>query len=406
MNPYLNVSGIDAPTCALLLGYSPRLFQEWASGQCPIPPSIAAHISAVLGVSTDDLLNPSRQTIDATAIQPPVWFKLRSQQLGSPDCELVLLVRQLGTFYDEIEQLRSRGSSSWKVLFEEIRRGISGQAPPHEQGRQAAQLFRDLRELNHGRSGIGELLRSSLRNLGVLVVESPITDSKIEGCAFHVGASQRPCIFVNNHNTTWFRRNEVILHELAHLIFDLPSEGAALDIFGADPSTEGISEKRADAFAQEASVPKRVLLHVAQKHGLSWHLPLSGRELATIVADVHVEARLIVRAAVEGGLIEKLKGDDLITLPIIDHLKKLSDHALSTEEYIKKVGGESSGSWTGKRYTSIFPRKLLLPVNYVKSVAEAYSERLISMGRAAYLLMISEDLVEERFGAPTPLGTE
>jgi DNA-binding transcriptional regulator YdaS (Cro superfamily) len=107
MNPYLEVSGLDATTCAELLGYSPRLFQEWAAGQRPIPPSIAAHISSVLGVEASDLLTPTRKPLDEAAIEPAIWFKVRSQGLGSADRELVLLVRQLGAFYEELEQIRS-----------------------------------------------------------------------------------------------------------------------------------------------------------------------------------------------------------------------------------------------------------------------------------------------------------
>ena len=207
-------------------------------------------------------------------IEPAIWFKLRSQGLGSADRELVFLVRQLGTFYEELEQVRSQGGSlGWKLAFEQVRLQINAQAPPREQGRLAAQVFRSLLGWNTGRSGIGEILRGSLRNLGILIVESPIKASKIEGCAFPVGALQRPCIFANNHGTTWFRRNAVILHELAHLIFDFPSEGAALDVFGTGPKNE-ISELRAEAFAQEAAIPKEVLAHVAQK---TWdHVEISG----------------------------------------------------------------------------------------------------------------------------------
>jgi Zn-dependent peptidase ImmA (M78 family) len=311
------------------------------------------------------------------------------------DRELVLLIRQLGTFYEELEQIRSQGSLSWQVTFGQIRKDNDPQAPPREQGRLAAKQFRALRELNKGRMGIGELVRSSLRDLGILIVESPIEASKIEGCAFPAGSSQRPCIFANSHGTTWFRRNAIIMHELAHLIFDL-SEGAALDVYNETKSLNDTSEARAEAFAQEATIPKEVLLHVAQRHGISWDAPMMASQLAQIVADVHVEVRLIVRAAMEYGLIDKEKGDDLKGLPIHDHLKKISDHALSGREYLIKVGKQAE-AWTGKRNTSVPSRTLRLPVNYVKNVVEAYEERLISMGRAAELLMISEDIFAERF---------
>jgi Zn-dependent peptidase ImmA (M78 family) len=395
MNPYLGVSGLDSTTCAKLLGYSPRLFQEWAAGQRPMPPSVANHISSVLGVDAEALMNPPRKPVDAATIEPAVWFKLRSQGLKEADRELVLLVRQLGTYYEELEQIRSQGSLSWKVIFNTLRNENDPQAPPREQGRVAAQRFRALRELNKGRMGIGGLVRSSLRNLGILIVESPIKASQIEGCAFPAGSSQRPCIFANIHGTTWFRRNAIILHEFAHLIFDLTSDGAALDVYDQKPPTE-ISEARAEAFAQEAAIPKDVLLHVAQRHGISWGAPMTASELAYIVADVDVEVRLIVRAAVEYGLIDKEQGDSLLRLQIHDHLKKITDHALSAKEYLEKVGIKAE-AWSGKRNTSIPSRTLRLPVNYVQNVVEAFKERLISVGRAAELLMISEDLFVERF---------
>lgn len=406
MNPYLKVSGLDIATCASLLGYSPRLFGEWAAGQRAIPPSVAAHIASVLSVDANALLSPPRQAIDETEIEPAIWFKLRSQELGRADRELVFLVRQLGTFYEELEHVRSRGGSSgWKLAFEQVRQGISVEAPPREQGRLAAQILRSLLDWNKGRSGIGELLRPSLRNLGILIVESPIIDSKIEGCAFPVGTAQRPCIFANTHGTTWYRRNEVILHELAHLIFDLGSEGAALDIFDAKPRN-AVSEIRAEAFSQEAAVPKEVLAHIAQRHGISWDLPMSGRNLASIVAETYVEVRLVVRAAVDSGLLAPDQRENLLQLQIREHLKEISDHALSTQEYLRNIDPDAGQAWKGKRNTTVPSRILRLPVNYIDSVVEACKERLISVGKAAQLLMISEDDLAERFGLTQPLDTD
>jgi len=406
MNPYLNVSGLDAATCAGLLGYSPRLFQEWAAGQQLIPPSIASHIASVLGVDANDLMAPPKQPVSVDEIEPAIWFKLRSENLGPADKELVFLVRQLGTFYEELERVRSQGGASgWQLAFLQVRQQINTQAPPREQGREAAQVLRSRMGWNTGRTGIGEIIRGSLRNLGILIVESPIRASKIEGCAFHVGDSQRPCIFVNNHGTTWFRRNAVILHELAHLIFDLPSEGASLDVYNHSPENE-ISELRAEAFAQEAAAPKEVLAHVAQKHGISWTAPFKVDDLATLVADTHVEPRLIVRAAIESGLLASTQKDVLLGLQIWDRLKQLSEHALSTKEYLEFVGQEESEPWNLRRNTTIPSRTLRLPVTYVKNVLEACEEGIISISRAARLLMIDEHVFLERFKMDHLLGAE
>jgi Zn-dependent peptidase ImmA (M78 family) len=403
MNPYLKVSGLELTTCAKLLGYSPRLFQEWAAGQQPIPPSAASHIASVLGVDVSALLTPPRRPVDEREIEPAIWFKLRSQGLGSADRELVFLVRQLGTLYEELERIRQGDSSGWKVAFGQVRIQVNAQAPAREQGRLAAHEFRSLLQWNKGRSGIGEILRASLRNLGILIVESPLKASRIEGCAFPVGDSQRPCIFANTHGTTWFRRNAIILHELAHLIFE-PSEGAAVDIFEAELATN-ISELRAEAFAQDAAAPKEVLAHVAQKHGIAWSSPLSVNDLAVIVADTHVEPGLIARAAADSCLIDQDQKDSLLRLQIWPRLKEISAHALSTNEYLAKVGKQAD-EWSGKRTTGIPSRSLRLPVNYVKGVVEACEERLISIGRAAQLLMIGEETFVERFPSLAPLYQE
>ena len=395
MNPYLKVSGLDIPTCAGLLGYSPRLLQEWAAEQQPFPPSAATHIASVLGVNASDLLNPPKQPIDDKILAPAVWFKLRGPGFGPVDRELVLLIRQLGTFYEELESIRSQESSSWRMLFEQIRSEVNRQASPREQGGVAARVFRSRCELNYGLLGIGTILRRVLRNKGLLVVESAIPKSQISGCAFAVGTSHRPAIFANNHGTNWFQRNVIILHELAHLIFDLDSDGATLDTFDAEKNDD-LSERRAEAFAQEAAAPKEVLAHAAQKHGISWNSPMSSSQFALLVAEIQFDPRLIVGAAVESGLLEKERGADLLALDIAADLRAVTDRALSTAEYLRKVGEEVSEPWKRKRTTTIPTRQLLLPVHYVQEVVQACKENLISIGRAAHLLMISEDLFVRR----------
>jgi Zn-dependent peptidase ImmA (M78 family) len=108
----------------------------------------------------------------------------------------------------------------------------------------------------------------------------------------------------------------VILHELAHLIFDLGSEGAALDVFDTPPSKNEISEQRAEAFAQETAAPREVLAHIAQSHGISWKSPLTAEKLAVLVAATHVEPRLIARAAVEDGCWSNSKATTFCICPL------------------------------------------------------------------------------------------
>lgn len=82
------------------------------------------------------------------------------------------------------------------------------------------------------------MFRGNLRNKGILVIESSAQDSILEGCSFYVGPSgaERPCVFANSYRTTWFRRNRILMHELAHAIFDVESDIATLD-FEAGAST-------------------------------------------------------------------------------------------------------------------------------------------------------------------------
>ena len=124
-----------------------------------------------------------------------------------------------------------------------------------------------------------------------------------------------------------------------------------------------------------------------------------------LMAESHVEVRLIVKAAIENGLLEKSQGENIMQAPIHERLKELSDHALSTREYLAKVG-KASGDWISKRTTTVPSRKLMLPVSYVNSVVEACREGLISLGRAARLLMISEDVLVERFNMTWLLDEE
>jgi hypothetical protein len=150
------------------------------------------------------------------------WYKFRKRELVDADRELVILIRQVGHFLNELEEVTRQKSVQWKFLFEAIRSNVNMQAPLREQGTAAAQIFRQSTSLAHGAKGSGEVLRGVLRALGVLVVETPIQESRIEGCSFYVGAGNapRPCVFTNTHHSTWFRRNSALMHEIGHSIFE------------------------------------------------------------------------------------------------------------------------------------------------------------------------------------------
>jgi Zn-dependent peptidase ImmA (M78 family) len=334
--------------------------------------------------------------MDEVDVTPQIWYKFRGQELVDADREYVVLIRQIGHYLNELEEMTRQKSVQWKFLFETIRTNVDMQAPLREQGKAAARIFRQSTSLAHGARGSGEVLRGMLRALGVLVVETPIKESRIEGCSFHVGAASapRPCVFANTHHATWFRRNIVLMHEIGHAIFE-PFTGASLDFVGGIAS-EDVVEVRAQAFAKEVLIPKEVLFHIAQSNGIKWNA-LNPDALARLVAHAHVELKTLVDVAIDSGYLSVEQGADLKCVDIASRLHELSDHALSTEEYLEKIGVDGI-NWIGKRSTTTVPRTIRLPVGYVNVVVEAYTNHQISPGKAAEYLMIDETEFLGRFG--------
>jgi Zn-dependent peptidase ImmA (M78 family) len=389
-------TGIQPEKVAALLGYNPEIFQQWLVNQRPMPQSVLQALSDVIGSNLEPYLERKISTKDAGAVTPAIWYRFRGEGLVEADREFVFLIRRLGYFLNELEEITGARSVGWKSLFQEIRQKVDIQAPPRVQGIQAARMFRESRGLSTGATGIGEALRGNLKAMGVLVVESPIPESRLEGCCFYVGTrpTERPCVFANSHHSTWFRRNMVLLHEIAHAIFDAETEGATLDFF--DGSHAALCEERADAFAQEALVPRNTLAHVAQRQGFNW-ASLSSGQLAAICAECHTEKRTVLRAALEAGLISQEVHDQYAKIDIGALLRAITEHALSTDEYIRN-NGESAAAWLGKRESTVPSRKIRLPVTYIKTVLEALGNSCISRGKAAEMLFVDSDVFRERFG--------
>lgn len=392
----LQRTGLEPERTAALLGINPELFQEWLANQRPIPPSVLKTLSNVVGLDLEPYLQRKLPSQEAAAVTPAIWFRFRGERLVPQDREFVLLIRRLGFFINELEEVAGAKSVGWKALFQDIRTQIDIQAPPRVQGIQAANMFRDSRGLSVGALGIGEVLRSNLRTAGILVVETPAPKSKLEGCCFYVGSrpDERPCIFANTHQTTWFRRNATLLHEVAHAIFDAESAGAALDFYDDAPNSK-LAEERADAFAQQVLVPRQVLQHVAQRSGIRWD-SLTENSLAALVAETHTEQRTILRAALECELITTESYDAYLNFDIGATLRHISMHALSTEEYIRTHDREAY-KWHGKRSTTLGSTALRLPTPYVKAVLDTFSSGEISRGKAADMLMITDDQFRNRF---------
>ena len=236
--------GLDAQTCAGLLGFNPAVFAEWSAGQRPIPESVLPLLSAVFSVPPSILRAPAKaaRNLREEDITPAIWYKFRGPELVNADRECVVLIRQLGHYLNELEAVTRNRSVQWKTLFESIRNATDLQAAPREQGRSAARMFREATSLSHGANGSGEVLRGMLRSLGILVFETPLKESRLEGCSFYVGtqSASRPCIFANTHHVTWFRRNVVLMHEVGHSIFESALPKARPKVPAADPTNPGV----------------------------------------------------------------------------------------------------------------------------------------------------------------------
>src|SRR5579864_1991926 len=353
--------------CANLTRVPIEQFREWMDDRKQIPGFAIPELSAVLGVTENDLL--SRRTnrpSDGSSLAPAIWFKLRDSRLGDSDREFVGLVRRLGFSMTQLDDIRNvRSSSVWNAIAQSVSNQIDRSAPPALQGSEAAARFRSVANLEQGQVGVGELIRPRLRRYGLVVIESPITKSSLEGCCFEIGTEgdKRPCVFANTFKSTWFRRNEVILHEVCHAIFDLANDPVSLD-FVNEGEGHTISEERARSFAQECLVPRSVLVHYANQSGIKWS-DLTVEQLARLVAETHVEQGTLIRAAYSNGLITDDLQKSYYAYDCAPALRKISSHMLTTREYMQSVAAEAPKWIARNRTTSLGTRRLRLPAGYV-----------------------------------------
>src|SRR5450432_2655548 len=255
------------------------------------------------------------------------------------------------------------------------------------QGRDAALRFRAAANLEHGQAGIGEILRPRLRQIGLAVIESPIPKSSLEGCCFAVGTEGNlgPCVFANTFKSTWFRRNEILLHEVCHAVFDLENDPVALDFRDQPEDGSPLSEVRARAFAQEALVPRSVLVHYTNQLGLNWQR-LTAQQIAQLMAAVHVEQETLLGAAYESGFISEEQHRQYLEYDCGAVLREISLHAWTTREFVRRQAGESPKWIAENRNTTIGARSLRLPAGYVQQVIETLNMGEISIAKAAELL--------------------
>ena len=282
----LDAAKLDAGFCASLVGVSAGRFHEWIDGKRPLPSYVIPELSSILGVSEHALTSPKSDSQSEGMIAPAIWFKLRDEKLTPADRELVGVIRKIGYFLEQLRLEATSAKENYKELFTKIRLAVDKSAPPAVQGRSAASAFRDLVGFQHQQRGVGELIRPQLSRLGVLIVESPLPKSPVEGCSFQVGYDGSPCLFANSYKSTWFRRNAVILHELAHSLFDLDNEQVSIDYREQQPSQ--LLEIRAESFAQEVLVSEGVLSQITNRYGLDWS-NLSVNDLARPQLLIHMQ---------------------------------------------------------------------------------------------------------------------
>ena len=387
--------------CASLLRVPAEQFRQWIDGKQPIPQFVIPEMTAVLGVSAKSLLTKSPiHSADGGSLAPAIWFKLRSDELSDADRELVGLVRRLGFFMAQLEAIRgSRSSRTWRAVAQAVLEPVDRSAPPAVQGRDAAVSLRAAANLDHGQTGIGDLIRTRLRQVGMVVIESPIPKSSLEGCCFSIGreGDLRPCVFANTFKSTWFRRNETLAHEVCHAIFDLENDPVSLDFRDRSITATTFSEVRARAFAQECLVPRSVLVHYTNQLGIHWER-LSAQEIAKLIASIHVEQATLLRAACDGGFTSEDRLQQYLACDCSSVLREISYHAWTTREFLRRQADESPKWIAQNRGTTVGTRSLRLPAGYVKQVIDTLNVGEISIGKAAELLMMDRYTFADRFG--------
>jgi Zn-dependent peptidase ImmA (M78 family) len=373
-----------------LLGCSDRQLNDWSAGRREVPFSIAERLSRAIGVPVEMLRRRGKEPIDIDMLLPPLWLKARESSLDSAGHQAIAIARLLAARYEEILSL-VEPTGNPRLFVNEIKEVMDPQHPARTQGEHAANAFLRLTTLGRGASGIGEVIRGFLRARGMLIIETPINSTRLEGFCVPVGAEHgpRPCVVVNSYRTTWFRRNYIILHELAHAIFDLDAASAVFDVPSASrEEPTNIAEQRADAFAQHALVPRRLL--VAQSRGKPLK-DINAEGMAELIAAIHAEQRLIVKAALEYGLISQSDSERLANLKVARELRAKSWHArgladLAREDFVFPEVAD----W-GPRLTTFPLKDVRLPIPFIRLVVQAAAEGKISSRKAAELLMVTDE---------------
>ena len=395
----VTLTNVEPKFWASVFNVAPEQFYDWMSGNRHIPKYILPELASVFGVQPSDI---EKNQFEGGELQPAIWYKLRSTQSisSTADLEMVGMVRKLCFNVGELQSFLGRTTGAYEGVFQRVRSGVDKAAPVISQAREAARIFRAEMGWETGSGVIGDFIRPALRRIGIVIVESPVSDSRIEGCSFRVkSAHDIACVFANSYQSTWFRRNSVILHEVSHGIFDLEGEPVSVDY--KQETSDDINERRANLFAQECLVPKAVLTYLVNRFGIHWER-LSAEKLAVLVAESKAEQRLVLRAALSHKMITPDQHDEYIKLDCAADLKRFSSHALTTREFLATVPHDQHKWFFQDRFVKIGNRGLLLPVGFLKVVIELLSTDRITIDKAAELTMMDRYTFKERFRLMLP----
>ena len=393
MTPFARILAafpVDRPFWAELIGCSQRQLADWQTGRRPVPGSVADVLAEALGVPRD-VLTARASDVQPERVLPPLWLKARESRLGEAEHRAIAAARLLAARYEELLAITEPSRSDPRFMMAEVRQRVDPQQPARVQGAVGAEAFLTLSGLGKGTTGVGEVIRGFLRARGVLILETPINNRRLEGFCVPVGGEvgPRPCLVANSYRTTWFRRNYVLLHELAHAVFDLDAASAVFDVGTAgDHDALDIAEQRADSFALNALVPRRLLVAIENRgHRLA---TLEPQDLAIVIAAVHAEQGLLARAAHEHGLIDSEAAMRLATLDVARELRACSYHARGLRDTpANQLIYPELLAW-GERLTTFPVRGLRLPIPFVRLVIDAVGQGKITPAKAAELLMVDE----------------
>ena len=392
----ISATNLDEEFCAHLVGATPEQFQQWMSGERPVPRFLYPELTSIFGFTREDLSTPI-SVERAKHIAPAIWYKLQQEnKCNSSDLKMIGMTRKLCFRMGQFRAIQREPGDAYKVAFKKARTSADQTSPAVDQGRAAAQSVRKQFGWDHGSTGIGELIRPNLRQWGLVVVESSFPEGRVEGCSFMTDGpeSKMICLFANFYGISWFRRNAILLHELCHAIFDLINDPLSVDYLGEEDLQ--LKELRAQAFAQECLVPQTVLSHYTNQYGIDWH-DLNSDALSRIIASTHAEQALVLKSALENNFIDPSEHERYKMLDGQAALPQFTTHGLSTNEYAKRAPIDEQRWLKADRYISFGKQKLLLPAGYLKQVIDALNGEKLTRAKAAELTLLDPDEFSSRF---------